>query len=69
MPLLGLKSDEAGVEAGVSSPVAYRWFKHAGGVNPCLLPTRSGRYLSFFEREDIAIWLPKRLASARSPGV
>jgi IS30 family transposase len=51
-----LKSDDAGVEAGVSSPVAYRWFRHAGGVNPCLPPTVSGRYLSFSEREDIAIW-------------
>ena len=32
---------------GVSSPVGYRWFRHAGGVNPCLPPTVSGRYLSF----------------------
>ena len=57
----GLKSDEAGVEAGVSSPVAYRWFRHAGGVNPCLPPTVSGRYLSFSEREDIAIWRAQKL--------
>jgi transposase InsO family protein len=28
----GLKSDDAGVEAGISSPVAYRWFRHAGRV-------------------------------------
>src|ERR1700691_3511804 len=52
----GLKTEEAGVEAGVSSPVAYRWFRHAGGVNPCLPQTVTGRYLSFSEREDIAIW-------------
>ena len=52
----GLKTDEAGEEAGVSSPVAYRWFRHAGGVNPCLPQTVTGRYLSFSEREDIAIW-------------
>lgn len=58
----GLKSDEAGVEAGVSSPVAYRWFRHAGGVNPCLAPTVTGRYLSFSEREDIAIWRAQKLA-------
>ena len=32
----GLKTEEAGVEAGVSSPLAYRWFRHAGGVKPCL---------------------------------
>ena len=41
--------------AGVSAPVAFRWFRHAGGVNPCLPPTVSGRYLSFAEREDIAL--------------
>ena len=57
----GLKSDEAGVEAGVSSPVAYRWFRHAGGVNPCLPQTVSGRYLSFAEREDIAIKRAQKL--------
>lgn len=57
----GLKSDDAGVEAGISSPVAYRWFRHAGGVNPCLPPTVSGRYLSFSEREDIAIWRAQKL--------
>lgn len=51
----GVKTDAAAVEAGVSSPVGYRWFRHAGGVNPCLPPTVSGRYLSFSEREDIAL--------------
>jgi len=57
----GLKTDAAGIEAGVSSPVAYRWFRHAGGVNPALPSTVSGRYLSFAEREDIAIWRAKEL--------
>ena len=57
----GLKTEDAGVEAGVSSPVAYRWFRHAGGVNPALPPTVSGRYLSFPEREDIAIWRAQKL--------
>jgi hypothetical protein len=51
----GVTTDDAAVEAGVSSPVAFRWFRHAGGVNPCLAPIVSGRYLSFVEREDIAI--------------
>ncbi len=51
----GVKTEDAAVEAGVSSPVGFRWFRHAGGVNPCLPPTVSGRYLSFAEREDIAI--------------
>lgn len=52
----GVKTEDAAAEAGVSSPVAFRWFRHAGGVNPCLPPTVSGRYLSFSEREDIALF-------------
>ena len=52
----GEKTDDAAKAAGVSSPVGYRWFRHAGGVNPCLPATVSGRYLSFAEREDIALF-------------
>ena len=51
----GLKTEQAASEAGVSSPVAFRWFRHAGGVNPSLSPAVSGRYLSFSEREEIAL--------------
>jgi hypothetical protein len=51
----GAKTEDAADEAGVSGPVAFRWFRHAGGVNPGLSPTVSGRYLSFVEREEIAI--------------
>ncbi|MFN2503710.1 MAG: transposase, partial [Acidimicrobiales bacterium] len=51
----GVTTEDAAMEAGVSSPVAFRWFRHAGGVNPCLSPTVSGRYLSFSEREDLAM--------------
>ena len=51
----GVKTEDAEVGAGVSSPVAFRWFRHAGGVNPWLPPTVSGRNLSFGEREDIAL--------------
>ena len=52
----GVSTEDAAVEADVSSPVAFRWFRHAGGVNPCLPATVSGRYLSFSEREDIALF-------------
>jgi len=52
----GVKTEDAAVEAGVSSPVAFRWFRHAGGVNPCLPSSVSGPYLSFAEREDIAMF-------------
>ena len=53
---LGAKTEDAAAEAGVSSPVGFRWFRHAGGVNPRLSPSVPGRYLSFAEREDLAIW-------------
>jgi IS30 family transposase len=52
----GVKTEDAAVEAGVSPPVAFRWFRHAGGVNPGLPATVSGRYLSFGERENVALW-------------
>ena len=52
----GAMTEDAAAEAGVSSPVGFRWFRHAGGVNPCLPETVSGRYLSSSEREDIALW-------------
>jgi transposase-like protein len=51
----GVKTEDACVEARVSGPVGFRWFRHAGGVNPCLPPVVSGRYLSFAVREDIAL--------------
>jgi transposase len=52
----GAKTREARVALGVSEPVAYRWFLHAGEVNPHLAPTLSGRYLSSSDREEIALW-------------
>jgi IS30 family transposase len=57
----GASSEDAALEIGVSSAVGVRWFRHAGGVNPSLAPTVSGRYLSFAEREDIAIWRAQKL--------
>ena len=52
----GAMTEDAAAEAGVSSPVGFRWFRHAGGVNPQLPETVSGRYLSSDERKDIALW-------------
>jgi IS30 family transposase len=52
----GVSSEEAAVEIGVSQAVGTRWFRQAGGVGPQLAATTSGRYLSFSEREDIAVW-------------
>ena len=47
------------MKVGVSQPVGFRWFRLAGGMAPSHLsrsskPT-SGRYLSFVEREEIAL--------------
>ena len=52
----GVKTEVAAAEAGVSAPVAFRWFRHAGGVNPRLAAAVSGRFLSFAEREEIALF-------------
>jgi hypothetical protein len=51
----GASSEDAASEAGVSSPVGSRWFRQAGGMSPISLAPLSGRYLSFAEREEIAI--------------
>ncbi|KPI16530.1 Transposase IS30-like HTH domain containing protein [Actinobacteria bacterium OK006] len=40
---------------GVSWPVGSRWFRHAGGMPPISLDEPTGRYLSFAEREEIAL--------------
>jgi IS30 family transposase len=52
----GSSSEEAGVSAGVSPAVGVRWFRESGGMAPlCCLAPLSGRYLSFAEREEIAL--------------
>ena len=51
----GLSSEDAAVEAGVSGPVGVRWFREGGGMPSVTLAPLSGRYLSFAEREEIAI--------------
>jgi IS30 family transposase len=43
------------VEAGVSPAVGSRWFRECGGMSPSDFVPHSGRYLSFGEREEIAI--------------
>ena len=51
----GLSSEEAGITAGVSPAVGVRWFRESGGMAPITLAPLSGRYLSFAEREEIAL--------------
>jgi IS30 family transposase len=52
----GASSEDAASGIGVSQAVGTRWFRQAGGVSPNLPPAVSGRFLSFAERESIAIW-------------
>jgi IS30 family transposase len=51
----GLSSDDAGVAVGASSGAGSRWFRERGGMPTFMLAEPSGRYLSFREREEIAI--------------
>ena len=52
----GLLPAEAAAAIGVSQPVGQRWFHNAGGMPPFDLTHQpSGRYLSFVDREDIAL--------------
>ena len=51
----GLTSEDAAVVAGVSPVVGTRWFREGGGMPRVSLAPLSGRFLSFAEREDIAI--------------
>jgi IS30 family transposase len=51
----GATSEDAGVIAGVSPAVGTRWFREAGGMPPSDFAPHTGRYLSFLEREEIAI--------------
>ena len=51
----GASSVEAAAEAGVSAIVGVRWFREGGGMPTVTLAPLSGRYLSFAQREEIAI--------------
>ena len=51
----GISSEEAAVRAGVSPAVGTRWFRQAGGMRTVTFTSLSGRYLSFREREEIAV--------------
>lgn len=57
----GLSTEHAAADAGVSSAVGARWFREAGGMPSLTLAPVSGRYLSFTEREEIAILHAQKL--------
>jgi len=68
----GVSSVDAAAEAGVSAVVGVWWFREAGGMRPSAIrASLLGRYLSFLEREEIAVlrsrlWRARDCASARS---
>jgi Helix-turn-helix domain len=51
----GVTTVEASMTVGVSWPVGTRWFRHAGGMPPISLAEPAGRFLSFEEREEVAL--------------
>jgi IS30 family transposase len=51
----GLRTIEAAETVGVSEVIGGRWFREGGGMPPMTLAEPTGRYLSFVEREEIAI--------------
>src|SRR5436189_5699737 len=55
----GASSEKAAVEAGVLPSIGVRWFRKGGGMPPLTLAPVSGRYLSFTEREEIAVLLAR----------
>lgn len=59
----GVSTDDASARANVSEAVGARWFRQGGGMPPSRFPELSGRYLSFSEREEIAV------LNARGDGV
>lgn len=52
---MGRSSEEAAGKVGVSAAVGARWFRQGGGMRTIELTEPGGRYLSFSEREEIAV--------------
>jgi Helix-turn-helix domain len=57
----GASTVEAARVAGVSEAVGVRWFRDGGGMPTVILAPLSGRYLSFAEREEIALLRAQKL--------
>ena len=57
----GVATVDAARLAGVSEAVGVRWFREGGGMPTVTLAPLSGRYLSFAEREEIALLRAQKL--------
>ena len=51
----GLTSEDAAIAVGASQAAGSRWFRERGGMPTFMLAPLTGRYLSFPEREEIAM--------------
>jgi IS30 family transposase len=51
----GLTSEDAALAVGVSQAAGSRWFRERGGMPLFMVAPVTGRYLSFPEREEIAL--------------
>jgi len=51
----GLTSEDAAIAVGSSSAAGSRWFRERGGMPTFMVVPATGRYLSFEEREQIAL--------------
>jgi IS30 family transposase len=51
----GVTSEDAAVAVGVSQAAGSRWFRERGGMPTFMIAPVTGRYLSFSEREEIAL--------------
>jgi len=50
-----LTSEDAAIAVGVSQAAGSRWFRERGGMPLFMVHPLTGRYLSFVEREEIAV--------------
>jgi IS30 family transposase len=57
----GVSTEDAAAVAGVSSAVGARWFRQAGGMPSVSMRPTTNRFLSFAEREEIAILVEQKL--------
>jgi transposase-like protein len=51
----GLTSEDAAIAVGASQAAGSRWFRERGGMATFMTVPLTGRYLSFEEREEIAL--------------
>ena len=50
-----VSSEEAALAVGASQAAGSRWFRERGGMATFITAPLTGRYLSFAEREEIAL--------------